>query len=690
MGMVNLKLRPGLNTELTPSLNEAGYSATNLVRYKSQLAQKLGGWEKFYPAAIGSVPKALHAWLDLNENEYLAVGAISSLSAITDGDLLDLTPQTKTTNFSEDFDTTNGSPNVTVDDPGISNVTTYDSVEFLTPVAVGGIILSGIYPIDAALSATTYRIVAATNATSTVGSGGAVPTFTTTSGSQVVSVGLTAHGLSVGGKINFPISTTVGGVTISGTYTAQTISSANAFTIGVATLATSSAGPTSMNSGEARLKYYIALGPAATSTGYSVGGYSTGGYSTGTAPVAQTGTPITSTDWTLDNWGEILIANPEDGGVYQWQPNTGFQNAKLISGNNAPAYNNGMFVSMQTQMLICYGSTDTLSESDLGGIGLDQDPLLVKWSAQGDYTDFEVSTTSQAGSRRLSTGSKIVGGMSAPQQELLWTDLGLWAMQYLGSLGAGVWGFTQIGYSCGLIGKHAAARLGANIYWMSSARNFYAMVGTGAPQVIPCPVWDAVFQDLNTTYQHKCFAWANTPFGEIWFFYPRASTNATEPDAAVKYNTLEGEWDTVVLDRSCGIDQSIVGMPISGSPQGIIYEHETSPDADGQPINATFTTGLFQLSEGNEINFIDWIFPDFRWSLYGETTSASMQITVYAYDYLSSTPVTHGPFTVTNTTAYVNCRIRGRFLSMKVESNDVGSFWRLGQIHCRLAPDGRL
>lgn len=689
MGMVNLRLKPGVNVELTPSLLEAGYSAANLIRYKSQLAQKLGGWEKFYPAAIGSVPKALHAWLDLNENEYLAVGAISSLSAITDGDLLDLTPQTKTTNFNEDFDTTNGSPNVVVDDPNISNVTTYDSVEFLTPVSVGGIILSGLYPIDAALSTTTYRIVAATNATSTVGSGGAVPTFTTTSGSQVVSVGLTAHGLSVGGKINFPISTTVGGVAISGTYTAQTISSANAFTIGVATLATSSAGPTSMNSGEARLKYYIALGPAATSTGYSVGGYSTGGYSTGTAPVAQTGTPITSTDWTLDNWGEILLANPEDGGVYQWQPNTGFQNAKLISGNEAPAFNNGMFVSMQTQMLICYGSTDTLSESDLGGIGLDQDPLLVKWSDQRDYTSFTTSTTSQAGSRRLSTGSKIVGGMAASGQELLWTDLGLWAMQYQGSLGAGVWGFNQIGYSCGLIGKHAAARLGANIYWMSGS-NFFALLGNGAPQIIPSPVWDAVFQDLNTTYQHKCFAWPNTPFAEIWFFYPRASTNATEPDAAVKYNTLEGEWDTVVLDRSCGIDQSIVGMPISGSPQGIIYEHETSPDADGQPINATFTTGLFQLSEGNEINFIDWIFPDFRWALYGETTSASMQITVYAYDYLNSTPVTHGPFTVTNTTTYVNCRIRGRFLSMKVESNDVGSFWRLGNIHLRLSPDGRL
>lgn len=683
MPMVMLKLRPGVNVELTPTQLEAGYATSNLIRFRSGLAEKLGGWQKYFPFAVSGVPKCLHSWLDLNETEYLGVGSTDILATITDGDLTDITPQTYTSNFNEDFSTTNGSPNVTVTDSNISNVTTFDSVEFKTPISVGGIILSGVYPIDLVLSPTSYRVVAATNATSTVANGGAVPTFTTTSGSQTVAVGLASHGLSVGDTINFPISTTVGGVDIEGTYAATTINSSSSFAIAVATLATSSAGPTSMNSGLARIVYYIALGPAAAGTGYSIGGYSSGGYSTGTSGSAQTGTPITATDWTLDNWGQTFIACPEGGGIYVWTPNTGFTNAKLVSGNDAPLFNTGVFVSMQTQMLICYGSTDQQT------IGIDQDPLLVKWSAQGDYTDFTISTTTQAGSRRLPQGSKIVGGLSVPGQEFLWTDLDLWSMNYLGSLGAGVWGFTKIGSNCGLIGKHAAVRQGSDVYWMGF--NKFWVTGSGQPKEIVCPVWDKVFQDLNTTYQHKCFAWSNSPFAEVWYFYPRASTSATEPDAFVKYNVREGTWDYGPLDRTCGIDQSILGMPISATNGGRIYEHETSQDADGQPINAYFETGYFQLSEGRDISFVNWVLPDMRFqTASGASTSATLTITFTSKYYLGGATQTHGPYTYTSTTEYLNPRIRGRYVSMKIESNDLGSFWRLGGMEFRIAADGML
>lgn len=690
--MQMLKLRPGVNSELTLSQNEAGYSISNLIRYRNGLAEKLGGWTSYYSASLGSTPKALHAWLDLNENEYLAVGATGILGSINNSLLTDITPQTLTSNFNDTaFDTTNTSPNVVVDDPNIANVTNYDAAEFLTPISVGGIILSGVYPIDASLGTTTYRIIAATNATATVTNQGTVPEFTSASGSQLVTVTFPNHGLSVGGKINFPISTAFAGVTITGTYTAQTVPTANTFTIGVNALATSSTS-TFMNSGDCRIRYHIALGPAATSTGYSVGTYSSGSYSTGTAVTAQTGTAITSTDWSLDNWGEILLANPEGGGIYQWQPNTGFQNAKLLSADSAPAYNNGMFVSMQTQMLICYGSSEDLTQLALGGIGLDQDPLLVKWSDQTDYTSFTPGVTSFAGSRRLSTGSKIVGGMSSSNQELIWTDLGLWSMNFLDSLQAGVWGFIQVGWSCGLIGKHAAARLGANVYWIASSKNFFALVGGGAPQIIPCTVWDAVFQDINRDYQHKCFAWPNTPFAEVWFFWPRASTSATEPDAYVKYNVAEGEWDSTVntIDRSCGIDQSIVGGPLSATSTGIVYEHETSPNADGQPINSYFETGYFQINEGNDVGFVDWILPDMKFGNYNASPSAVLSITFTSTYYPGGPTQTHGPYTFTSTTQYINTRIRGRLMSMKVESNDLGSWWRCGGLRYRWAPDGRL
>lgn len=688
MPFAMIRLKPGVNAELTPTLNEAGYQTSNLGRFRNGLFEKLGGWVAYYPYAVGGIPRALHAWIDLNETKYLGVGSTTILAAISNNQLANITPQVLTTNFAPNFSTTSGLPNITVDDSNIANVTTYDAVEFLTPVAVGGLVLSGLYPINLSLGVTTYRIVAAANASATVASGGSVPVFDTTSGSQIVTVTLPTHGLSVGSRFNLPISTTVGGVTLVGTYLVLTVPTANTFTIGAASLATSTT-TVSMNSGQARISYHIALGPATTGSGYGIGTYGSGGYGTGTATGAQTGSQLTATDWTLDNWGEILLACPQGGGIYQWQPGGGIENAQMIAGNSAPAYNEGAFVSMQTQMLICYGSTNDLAENDTAGIGLDQDPLLVKWSAQGDYGNFTISTTSQAGSRRLSTGSKIVGGMSVSQQELLWTDLDLWAMSYLGSLQAGVWGFTTIGKSCGLIGKHAAARLSSNVFWMGQS-NFFVLAGSGV-QPLPCPVWDIVFQNLNQAYRHKCVAWANTPFNEVWFFFPRESTGATEPDYYVKYNVAEGEWDYGELARSAAIDQSIVGKPISSAPDGVVYEHEIGSDADGQAIVSSFTTGDAQLSEGQDIMFVDWVLPDMKWKrLTGSTQPASVELTFYSKYYPNDTPQVHGPFIMTETTPYINPRIRGRLISMRGESSDLGTWWRLGGLRVRMAPDGRL
>ncbi len=878
MPMLTLRLRPGVNAELTPSQNEAGYSISNLIRFRSALAEKLGGWEKYYQFAVNGVPKAMHAWLDLNENEYLAIGTTTSLGVLNEGVLNGVSPQQLTTNFAPNFDTTISSPNVVVEDSNINTITAYDSVEFLTPISVGGIILSGVYPVALNLGTTTYRIIAADNATATVGSGGAVPVFTTTSGSATdtytksllhftgadasttftdtnvggsshtwtaagnaqidtaaykfgassglfdgtgdwistpdhadftlgsgdftidtwfncnaaggtveriagqISAGFTAAGSawalyrdttnqivfalsngssfftissatlftdavntgwhhlaavrtgnvlkmfvdgvqeggnvaftgsandsaevvgigSLGGytgepwtgwidEFRFSVGTarwtadftvpgaeySTGEVILAGTYTAVTVPGANSFTIALSETATLTT-TVAMNLGLARLQYYIALGPVAATTGYGIGTYGSGGYGTGAVPGQQTGSDITTLDWTLDNWGQTLLANPEGDGIYSWTPNSGLQNAQLIG--TAPPKNNGMFIATEIQIAVAYGSTTDLD------IGVDQDPLLVRWSDQGDYTVWENTLTNQAGSRRLSTGSKIVGGMAAPQFNLLWTDVGLWTMNYIGF--PDTFGFNPIGFGCGLIGKHGFARLGANIYWMSDA-NFFVL-GGGAPQVIPCSIWDVVFQDLNEDYQHKSWAWANTPFNEVWFFWPRESTGATEPDFYGKFNVMENTWDYGPMDRTCGINQSILGMPISATSAGIIYEHEVSQNADGQPINAYFQTGLYALSEGQDIFFIDWVLPDMRFGDFGDAQTASLQITFYSYYYPGGSAQTHGPYTYTSSTQYLNPRIRGRLVSIKVESSDLDSFWRIGAMRFRAAPDGRL
>lgn len=847
MAWGSVTLKPGVNVEFTPTANQAGYSDSSLMRFRAGLAEKIGGWERIYANAVGGVPRGMHAWQDLNEVAHLAVGSTTGLGVITDGQLSSITPQTLTSDFTPDFSTTASSTTVTVDDPNISNVTTYDAVEFKTPIAVGGTVLSGVYPIDLVTGATTYQISAASAATTTrasatisgatqanpcvvttgaahgfsngdliyiddvVGmtqinkriytianitgttfelsgvnstaytaysSGGAaspssVPFFTTAAGSASVTVTLQDHGVTAGGDVVFPISTTmqssvvtitiatpgvvtwftgnhgmsggesivftttgalptgltagttyyvlaagitattfrvsltpggaavntsgaqsgihtatVGAVTVSGTYRVASVTDVDHFVINI-NAAAQAASVVPMNTGDARLRYDIAIGPVQAGTGYSVGLYSAGSYSTGSTVTAETGTPITATDWTHDNWGSVLLSCPAGGGVYEWAPDTGFETAKLVSG--APPYNGGIFVAAPAQILIAWGSTQYHE------IGADLDPLTYTWSDQLDYSFWEAGVVnpatglfSQAGSARIPTGSKIVAGLQAPQQSLLWTDLDLWAINYIGNPTIGTFGQTKIASSCGAIGSHAVGQLGNGVYWMGRS-NFFALSGDGVTP-IPCTVWDAVFQDLDTENAWKVRAAPNTPFNEMMWLYPSASGGSGENDSYVKVNITDGSWDigpVNAMPRSAWIDQSVLGMPIGASPQGIVYQHETTQNADGQPISWFFETGYWMISEGEEVAFVDFIVPDFKYGTYNGDANASIQITLYSVMYPGDTVREYGPYTVTAASTQFSTRLRGRQMAMRVSGSDLNSFARLGRVRFRWAPDGR-
>mgnify|MGYP003339451988 CR=1 FL=1 len=189
------------------------------------------------------------------------------------------------------------------------------------------------------------------------------------------------------------------------------------------------------------------------------------------------------------------------------------------------------------------------------------------------------------------------------------------------------------------------------------------------------------YQEDTAGRDHSKYLWANSAY----------ALGARITDAFAKYNIREQTWDYGEMDRTCGIDQSIIGLPIAASSAGIIYEHEVSPDADGQPLNASLLTGWYAMSEGEDVMFLDWALPDMIWRTFDSSnSSASIKITFYSTYYPGNTPQTHGPYTVTQSTQYINPRIRGRLIQIKVESNDIGSFWRLGAVRMRLAKDGRL
>jgi len=676
MPIVSLKLRPTVQADWTPALNESGISSCAAIRFRDGLPQKLGGWTRYYPFSLSGVPRDLHAWEDLNAITHLATATTTQLGVITAGSLQDITPQILVSNFAPDFTTTMGSGVVEINDPNIANVTTLDAVFFDTPISVDGIIIVGTYPIDSITGTTTYTILTTGSGAAGVTSGGAVPQFDTTSGSSTVLVTFPAHGLAVGDRFTFPIATTGGGVTIVGTYKATSVPTADTFEIS-ADLQASSTATFDMNGGDAEITYHINLGPTALGIGYGLGGYGDGGYGTGIVPASQTGNPITTTDWTLDNWGEILLACPAGGGIYYWEPKSGFQNAALVS--SGPLFNGGIFVAMPEQILVCWGSTVAI------GSQVQQDPLLVKWSDSEDFTNFAVTSLTQAGSFRIPTGSKIMGGLQGPQQALIWTDIDLWAMSYMGP--PLVFGFNKISSGCGLIGPHAAAVMRSNVYWMSSG-NFFRLSGAGVTE-LPCSVWDVIFQDLDADNAQKCIAAPNSAFDEIVFYYPSLSGGTGECDKYVKMNTETGSWDYGSFGRSAWTDQSVLGEPIGTTPQGLVFQHETSPDADGQPLVSSFTSGWFVITEGQSFAFVDWFFPDMKWGYFNGAQSASVQVTIEVANYPNQTTKTFGPFAMNSTKDFVNCRLRGRMIRLTFSSSDIGSFWRAGNLRYRVAIDGR-
>lgn len=759
MAFGSVRLTPGVDVEKTPTLNQAGVTSGNLIRWREGLVEKIGGWERFYPLAIGSIPRDLHAWQDINTVDHLSVGATRGLFVITDGALVPITPQTTTTNTPPFFTFTNGSSTVTIVDSNITGPTTNNYAFLATPVWGCGLVLQGLYKITAALSATSYQIDAGALATSsttshtatltsanpgvggwtahglsanmpifwtttgtlptnvtafktyyvltagltadafefaatpggtaintTAGSNtgthtvhanaGSVPVFTSTSGSATMNVFEPAHNLIVGEAASFLVSTTVGGTTVYGTYLVQAVVDANNYSISVTPTATSSVS-VAMNGGNVQSIYYIAIGPTPQAQPYGSGLYGAGAYGFGSSGGATPGTPITAIDWTEANWGEILLACPQGGGIYQWSPDSGFSTAQLVE--NGPISNTGMFVAMPARIVVAYGSSFT-------GVPA---PLAVNWCAVEDFGDWAPTSENQAGGNVIPTGSKLVGGLQAPQQGLLWTDIDLYSMQYIGP--SDVFGFTQIMSGCGLIGSHACGILGNTVYWMSQ-QQFFVMASGGAPQALPCSVWDFVFQNLDMDNAYKIRCKPNSNFGTIGWEFPSLSGGSGENDSYVEYNTIEREWTTgayPTTGRSAWIDQSVFGPPLAGTPSGLIFQHEVGYNGDGAALNPIFRTGWFALAEGEDFNFIDQLIPDFKYGLQGGAQTATPLITIYAVDYQNDDPRVYGPYTVRQASKYITTRARGRLVSLEVQSFDLDSFWRLGLIRYRYGIAGR-
>ena len=563
------QLQPGVNLQESSFLNQLQLTASNLVRFFSKRLQKLGGWARIVQQTFVGTCTGLHGWADILGNAYLAIGTDQRLQLLAFGQIQDITPIVATTNPAVSFSTVINTTGVTITDAG-HNPNVGDWINLLTQVSVGGIVLFGFYQVQTVPSGTTFTIAAATPATATVTNGGAVPAYTTTNTQPAVSVALNNHGFVTGqgGIFTAAVSTTVATVVINGNFAVTSVTDANHFVITAGSNANAST-TASENAGNARIQYLL---PRGSPLNTAQGGYGEGPYGGGPYGQGSGVTTVPGRLWSLDHFGQDLIASPTNGAIYFWQPPT-IQAATTVGGSS-PLASTTVFVMPQAEIIVALGA-------EIGGT---QQPLLIRWCDVGDFTDWIATAVNQAGSFSLATGSGLVGGIAVGMGALLWTDIGVVAMSYIGF--PLVFSFNPIAIGCGMISARAAGNVGPLVMWIGIDQFYQYMIGGGV-QPVECSVYDFFFNNCDFTNTQLIHCAVNSVFNEMAWHFPISPSSplfgANTLTGYVKFNYIENVWDfglSTQYQRTAWAPKSPVGNPIGADLAGLLQQHEIGRDAD--------------------------------------------------------------------------------------------------------------
>jgi len=389
---------------------------------------------------------------------------------------------------------------------------------------------------------------------------------------------------------------------------------------------------------------------ATTNLGYGGGFYGADAYGTARTDSGSLADPTT---WSLDTWGEYLIAaTADDGKIYEWQLDTGVLPTAVT---NAPTGNSGAFVT---------------DERFLVALGAGGDPRKVQWSDREANTVWTAAATNEAGDFELKSAGTLKKGIRCRGQALLLSTLDAHTMTYVGP--PFVYGFERVGESCGIVGPKAGIAVEGGAYWMGR-RSFYRFFG-GVVEEIQCEVADYVFPNLNTTQAAKVYAVNNAQYGEAWWFYP--STAATECDSYVAYNYRTGIWMTGTIDRSAGVDRGVFAAPIWVSPSGGIYDHEIGNLYGGADVYAE--SGPISFGAGDTVMVATSLIPD-------EKTQGDCTVTFKTRFHPNDVERSYGPYTMANPS---DVRFTGRQIRARVTGASSTS-WRWGTPRLDAVAGGR-
>ena len=508
--------------------------------------------------------------------------------------------------------------------------------------------------------------------------------FTTATGNAIVTVADASHGALQGDFVIYSGASAVDGLDFNQEFEIQSIVNTAAYTIAFTDGSTAS-GTTAGGGSSPTANYQINVGPTLSEFGY---GWGTGTWSASTWGTARTtsNTTIEARQWSLDNFGEDLIATVLNGGTFKWDLSAGV-GTRAVAIPNAPTKSRSNLVSTPDRHLLLFGTQPTI-----GGVNA-QDDLLIRFSNQEDIETYAATAENTAGSLRIADGSRIIGATRSRGAIMVWTDTSLHALQFIGP--PFTFGLRQLGQNCGLIGQHAAIDINGNSFWMSQS-SFY--VFDGSVKKLPCTVEQAVFSNISITASQNSYVGHNDEFNEIIWFY--ASANATRIDRQVTYNYIENTWWTGSLDRTTWIDREVFQIPlgteylpsgtgnvsvIQGLTSGasVIYQHETGNDADGSAMTAFITSGAVGITEGEDFAFVRRYIPDIQ------NQSGTLNMDLNFLDYPNDSTSTTKSSSFTSSTDKVDLRGRGRQFTANIVSNTTGTSWRLGTIRFDIQPDGR-
>ena len=715
MPMTALKFKPGIVSDITSYSNEGGFVDGDKVRFRFGFPEKFGGWEKYSPNQYLGSARRLHNWVALDGSDFMGIGTHLKYYIEEGQTFNDITPIRQTTGAGDvTFAATNGSTTITVTDPA-HGANEKDFVTFSGASSLGGLITATIlnaeFQITKLISSNAYEITSSVAANSSdTGNGG----------SSVVG----AYQINVG------LDVTVGGTGWGAGQWSGTTSGALATQLAEALDASETAidvdSATGITAGDLILieEELITVGTISSNTLGTGGGPSTRGASgTDAATHADntlvrlaTGNADSANDfvgwgnaasvtvpgaqirlWSHDNFGEDIIINPRDGGLFYWDKTNGLGNRAVelsatstYSGETSvPTIAKQVLVSDQDRHVIVFGCDGLgANSSATQGNGV-QDPLLIRFSSQENPVDFFPTATNTAGDLRLGGGSTFVQAVETKQQILVFTNKTLHAMKFIGP--PFTFGLQELSKNITIMSPFSAIAVEDAVFWMG-VDTFYVYSG-GQTIQLPCTVKDKVFLDFNFEERDKVHVGLNSEFSEILWFYP--SSGGTTVDKYVAYNYTEKVWYYGTLARQAWLDRGIRNLPQATGNQ-YLYNHEVGFDDDGSAMTSFIESSAIDIGDGDKFVSLKQVIPDIT---FNGSTSVNPDVSFTMKS--RNNPGANFNQTTENTTQRsattpveqftqkLDYRLRGRSFALRIDSTSLGTKYKLGTPRVDVRVDGR-